>query len=433
MISFPDRLSVPEDVVEIARVLEEAGFAAWCVGGAIRDNLLGETNTDYDIATSARPEQVQNLFRHTVNVGERFGTVAVRVRRRHHEVTTFRRDVQTDGRHAVVEFGASLDEDLARRDFTFNAIAYHPLRHEWRDPYAGVQDLSARLVRSVGEPARRFQEDYLRILRGLRFAARFDFEIEPATWEAMKALASGLAQLSAERVRDEWFKGLRAARSVFRLVALWIDSGAATVWLPELLRARGSAVEPPPPAEPPALERHQHVGRLAEHAAALPGLFGERGRELPRDPVLLTILLCLDPVAVLSRLKASNAELARAAAVVAGPPEPAGHSPVAVRRWMAAVGDAAEDLTTIWSMRHGVTPLWEPVMRGIRERSEPLSRKALAVTGDDLRSVGITPGPQMGLMLDRLLALVVDDPSLNQRETLLAKAKGIGVGERQNR
>jgi Poly A polymerase head domain len=143
-VSFPARLEIPDDVLEIARTLEAAGHEAWCVGGAVRDTLLGEYNTDYDIATSARPEEVKALFRNTAAVGERFGTVGVRTRRRHHEVTTFRKDVLTDGRHAVVEFGASLEEDLARRDFTINAIAYDPLRHQWRDPFDGAADLGTR-------------------------------------------------------------------------------------------------------------------------------------------------------------------------------------------------------------------------------------------------------------------------------------------------
>ncbi len=424
---FPERLDIPEDVLEIARVLEEAGHAAWCVGGAIRDTLLGEPNSDYDIATAARPEEVQRLFKHVVAVGERFGTVAVRTRRRHHEVTTFRRDVQTDGRHAVVEYGATLEEDLARRDFTINAIAYHPLRYEWRDPFHGAADLTGRLVRAVGEPEQRFREDYLRILRALRFAARFEFGIEPDTWAAILRSVPGLARLSAERVREEWFKGLRTARSIPRLLELWLTSGAARVWLPELLAEQSTTPTPSvSPTGSPLVRRHGTVGRLPERAAALEGFTGARAGEVPRDPVLLTTLLCLDPMAVLVRLKASNAEIARAAAMVIGPPEPAGNGVVEVRRWMAAAGDAAEDLTVLWRLRHGTQPAWEPVLKGIRERGEPLTRRQLAVSGQDLREAGVPAGPAMGLLLDRLLALVVDDPSLNDRETLLHHARSLG-------
>jgi tRNA nucleotidyltransferase (CCA-adding enzyme) len=423
-MKFPERLAIPDDVLEIARTLEAAGYEAWCVGGAIRDTLLGVDNTDYDIATSATPDVVQRLFRHTVPVGERFGTVAVRTRRRHHEVTTFRKDVATDGRHAVVEFGASLEEDLARRDFTINAIAHHPLRHEWRDPFFGAIDIQSKLVRAVGDPALRFREDYLRILRGLRFAARFDFEIDPLTWTAMRSTVDGLRQLSAERVQDEWFKGLRTARSIPTLIELWITSGAAAIWIPELLTDPPSTPTPMvSPTGSSLVQRLSHVGRMPERTAALLALLDERGADLPRDPVLLTTLLTIDPVTVLSRLKASNAEIARAMALLTGPAEPENNSPVGVRRWMAAVGDAADDHTTLWRLRHGALPLWEPVMRGIRERNEPLSRKQLAVTGNDLREIGIPAGPQMGAILDRLLAQVVDNPLLNTRATLLALAQ----------
>src|SRR5262249_25109328 len=157
-------------------------------------------------------------------------------RRAVHEVTTFRHDVVTDGRHAVVRYGVSLDEDLARRDFTINAMAYHPLRGEWRDPFEGEPDLRRQAIRAVGDPRQRFREDYLRILRAIRFAARFQFTVDAATWAAMVDGADGLPRLSAERVRDEWFKGMTTATSVAELVRLWRESGAAAALLPELDR-----------------------------------------------------------------------------------------------------------------------------------------------------------------------------------------------------
>src|SRR6266852_6507951 len=231
-MAFPARLPIPDAVVKIATKLEAAGYETWCVGGAVRDNLLGLENHDFDLTTAAPPAEIRRLFQRTVPIGIEHGTVAVLDRANQaHEVTTFRKDIRTDGRHAVVEFGVSLEHDLARRDFTINAIAYHPLRHEWRDPFNGAADLEAGVVRAVGEPAERFREDYLRILRALRFSARFGFRIEPATWNAARAAAGGLAQLSAERVRDEWYKGLRTARSVAHLVELWREAGAAAVWL----------------------------------------------------------------------------------------------------------------------------------------------------------------------------------------------------------
>jgi tRNA nucleotidyltransferase (CCA-adding enzyme) len=147
------RLQPPSSIKEICRTLEAAGHEAWCVGGAVRDALLGIATLDWDIATSALPEQVQKLFRRTVPVGIKFGTVGVLDRAGVlHEVTTFRHDVETDGRHAVVRFGASLEEDLARRDFTINAIAVHAETLVVRDPFHGRRDLEARIVRCVGRP-----------------------------------------------------------------------------------------------------------------------------------------------------------------------------------------------------------------------------------------------------------------------------------------
>src|SRR5881296_3472478 len=234
-MSFPARLSIPDAVLRIAQQLETAGYETWCVGGAIRDNLLGVENHDFDLTTAAPPGEVRRLFKRTVPVGIEHGTVAVLDQRnRQHEVTTFRKDIKTDGRHAVVEFGVSLMDDLARRDFTINAIAYHPLRHEWRDPFNGRADLDKKVIRSVGDPNWRFQEDYLRILRALRFSARFAFRIQSRTLEAAKANAQGLAQLSAERVRDEWFKGIATAARVSKLLTLWMEVGAARIWLPEV-------------------------------------------------------------------------------------------------------------------------------------------------------------------------------------------------------
>ena len=383
-------IPIPEEVLDIARVLDRAGFEAWCVGGAVRDALLGDPQMDYDIATSARPEEVMRLFPRTVPVGLRFGTVGVLDRHRQlHEVTTFRRDIETDGRHAVVQYGVSLEDDLARRDFTINALAYHPLRGEWQDPFDGKADLSRGVVRAVGDAAQRFREDYLRILRGLRFSARLGFSIDPATWDAARAASDGLSQLSAERVRDEWFKSLRTAREPGVLVRLWRDSGVAGVWMPEL----------EPGDRVPSVD-------LAE-----------------RDPVLLTCLLTRDPVAVLRRLKASNQEIGRAVAVRDALPLPGQSDEVTVRRWLSRVGTAADDHAILARWGTGALPPWAPVVDRIRTRGDALTRDALAISGVDLRAAGLEPGPKMGLVLDRLLDRVLEDPSLNTREQLLTLAR----------
>ena len=193
-------------VLRIAAALEAAGFEAWCVGGAIRDALLGDAPLDWDLATPATPEEVRSLFgrRRTIPVGIEFGTVKVLDEEGvPHEITTFRRDVKTDGRHAIVEFGASLDEDLARRDFTINAIAYRPSTDEIRDPFGGRADLTVGVVRAVGEAEQRMREDRLRALRAIRFAGRYDFQIETSTLAAIRSSAPHLVRLSRQRVLQE--------------------------------------------------------------------------------------------------------------------------------------------------------------------------------------------------------------------------------------
>lgn len=393
-MSFPPSLPIPEEILDIARTLEEAGFETWCVGGALRDALMEQSHSDYDLATAATPAQVQSLFKRTAPVGERYGTVGVIDRKRTvHEVTTFRKDVATDGRHAVVSFGVSLDDDLARRDFTFNALAYHPIRHEWRDPFFGEPDLRRGVVRAVGEPAERFREDYLRILRAIRFAARFGFSIDRETWAAALAGADGLTRLSAERVRDEWFKGLATARSVDDLVKLWRASGAAARLLPELDQVPDDVL----------------AGAASVDRSA-------------RDPILLTSLLSADPAATLRRLKASGAEIERAATIAAGPEMPDGPDAAAVRRWLSATGKAADDLLAIWAIRHGAVAPWAATVDQIRGRGDPLTRGDLAIRGSDLQALGAS-GRRVGEILAALLDRVLEDPALNTKESLLALAR----------
>src|SRR6058998_3549724 len=391
-MKFPDRLPIPDEVLKIAQKLEDAGYETWCVGGAIRDNLLGLENHDFDLTTAAPPAEVQKIFKRTVPVGIEHGTVAVLdSTNQPHEVTTFRKDIHTDGRHAVVEFGVSLMDDLARRDFTINAIAYHPIRHEWRDPFQGEQDLDKKLIRSVGDANWRFQEDYLRILRALRFSARFQFRIHARTLEAAKANAQGLAQLSAERVRDEWFKGIMTAARVSKLLTLWMEVGAARIWLPEI-RERGAGS----------------------------GSLGAVDK-LPRDPVLITAYLASDPASLLTRLKCSNKDIERGRAIgVWRDKYPDPKHVIAVRRWLSEVGAYADDLLILLA---GTAPRSSlpKLVASIRAAKDPLTLKDLVVTGDDLLAAGVRPGPDVGETLQRLLAEVLEDPSRNTKPYLLSR------------
>lgn len=227
------RFQLPEPVSACCTVLREAGYAAYPVGGCVRDLLLHRVPGDWDVTTSAKPEQVQELFSHTIPTGIRHGTVTVIVRDMTLEVTTFRREGgYTDARHPdTVTFDTDLTGDLARRDFTVNAMALGE-RLELIDPFDGRGDLKRRLIRTVGEAAIRFSEDALRILRGVRFAAQLGFEIEDATAAAMGACAPLTDRVSAQRIKTEMEKTLLSPRPqwVGRLVELGVLDRFYTGW-----------------------------------------------------------------------------------------------------------------------------------------------------------------------------------------------------------
>ena len=180
------QLSPPPAVHWITKTLQKAGYNTWAVGGAVRDILSGYSAGDWDLTTQARPKEIQGLFKRTVPIGIEHGTVGVLASDGTlFEVTTFRKDIETDGRHATVTFADTIEEDLARRDFTINALAWHPLEQRLLDPFGGLHDLEVGILRTVGTPEKRFAEDYLRILRALRFAGRFYLTIEVSSWRAL--------------------------------------------------------------------------------------------------------------------------------------------------------------------------------------------------------------------------------------------------------
>ena len=230
----------PGSVLWVVKTLEAAGYETWAVGGAIRNTLLGLPAGDWDLATRARPGVVRRLFPRTVPVGVEHGTVGVLARDGTLlEVTTFRKDVETSGRHAVVEFAETLQEDLARRDFTVNAVAWHPIREEFQDPFSGREDLEAGILRTVGVPEERFSEDYLRVLRALRFAGRFHLHLERATWKALCSSTDRLGILSPERVREELLKVLTEDKRPSEALSLYQKSGVLVALYPELAAVHG--------------------------------------------------------------------------------------------------------------------------------------------------------------------------------------------------
>lgn len=428
----PPELRLPAPVLEIIRDLETAGFQAWAVGGAVRDALLGHAHLDWDLATDATPDQVRTVFgrKRTIPVGVEFGTVGVLdAGGVLHEITTFRRDVRTDGRHAEVEFGASLDEDLARRDFTINAIAYSPSRSELHDPFGGREDLAKRLVRAVGDPAARMAEDRLRALRAIRFATRLRFEMDPETWVAIRDSSPHLTRLSAERVKQELEKTMDQVLAPSEALTLWRDSGALAVLIPELANVSEEALR-------------------ALDCAAVPGPPRKPGRRLTRFAVLFSDMSAGDALAVATRLRFSK-QHAQWVATLAdrwrklGQPisDAAAGGPLdatSLRRWIAEIGRLQlaaffRVASARWAARRTVggsssTPTAQAVHSLYRRclrvaLVEPVDLRDLAVDGDDLRQAGITPGPRLGKILLSLLELVLADPRLNTRDQLLTEAR----------
>jgi len=432
-------LRPPPAVERIARRLEEAGFETWAVGGAVRDRVLGRPTGDWDLATRARPDDVMRLFRRTVPLGIDHGTVGVLDGGKLYEVTTFRRDVETFGRHAVVEFADRVEDDLARRDFTINALAWHPQSGRLIDPFDGRRDMAAGRLRTVGDPTERFAEDYLRVLRALRFAGMFALDIEPATWTALSAASSRLERLSAERVREELQKVLTLTRTASRTLELYQASGALAGLFPELAALEGErapgaerdlwvttlrAVDAVPPSRPTlrmAVLLHA-VGMPPARTRDLRGGWRYTGHE---------VLGARKAEDVMRRLKSSNAETERVTRLVRLQQElfpPDAPDPV-VRRWLRHIGvDLVRDLFrfrfALWRADHpqggradDLLERWGMVRRVLHARP-PLSIADLAVGGRELKALGLPPGPRFGEILDDLLERVTDDPGLNRRETL---------------
>jgi len=418
----PVRPSAPAAVRWITRTLESAGHETWAVGGAIRDVLMGHPSDDWDLATHARPEEVLRLFRRTVPLGIEHGTVGVLSDEGvMYEVTTFRRDVETDGRHAVVSFADTVDEDLGRRDFTMNAVAWHAIRGEIRDPFGGLVDLEKGVLRAVGVAADRFAEDYLRILRGLRFAGRFGMVIEDTTWDAACQGAAHLRALSAERIREELLKLLDADHTPSGALELYRRSGALAVLYPELQAMASGEGEP-----------WATSLRVVDH--------------LPRRRPLLRLAAILRETApggaaqVLLRLKLSNAQVDEVGRRAAAPRFPPPDAPdAAVRRWLSEVGPArlaAVGRLELARARSGgsvapaaVVLAWRRA-RHVLSESPPLEVGDLAVDGRDLIQMGLRPGPHFGTILSALLDWVLEDPERNRTESLRAQAEMLADTEK---
>ncbi len=432
---------VPARVLEILKKIWNSGFDAFPVGGCVRDLILGKPVADWDLTTNALPEQLMKLFPKVIPTGMEHGTVTVLMQSLPVEVTTYRTEgAYSDGRHPdLVHFVETLEEDLMRRDFTMNAIALDVRQKRVIDPFGGVEDLQARVIRAVGDPLERFTEDGLRPMRAVRFAAVLDFRIEEETLEAIGKSVEIFKTVAMERIREELMK-LLAGKDPVNGVELLRTTGMLDHVLPGLTAGMGQS------------QNKYHLHDVYYHALA--SLENTSG-----DPVLKLAVLLHDigkPACVggpegqhtfyghekesarqvdliMKRLRFSNKDRQRAVSLVANHMfhyEP-DWTDGAVRRFMRRVGP--ELLDDLWEMRRadalgggvGVEQTLERMnelknrIESLMEQDQALKVTDLAITGQDvMRILGKPQGPWIGQALNKLLEKVLDDPSLNTPEHL---------------
>jgi tRNA nucleotidyltransferase (CCA-adding enzyme) len=450
--------NVPAEVRELCQRLKEAGHRSWIVGGCVRDELLrqergaGEPHPigDWDIATTALPEQVMKLFRRVIPTGIQHGTVTVLMGKSQYEVTTLRGETTySDGRRPdAVYFVDDIKDDLARRDFTINAIAYDVLEDRLIDPFDGVRDLTQRQLRAVGVPSERFAEDGLRVLRGARFAATLELELEPETARAIEPSLGSYRKVSAERIRDEWLKTMKAKRPS-RAFEIMKDYGILAITAPEMLESVGceqnryhafdvwghamSCLDAAPQAAVLRVAALLHdVGKPRSRA------FSDKTNDYTFYEHERIGAEMVEPL--LSRLRFSNEERQHIAALVRHHLicYDSSWSDAAVRRWIRRVTpelvpdlyvlneadvrgkgrDCSADLAALQSLKAHV--------ERILATGAAFSIRDLTIDGRVLmQELGLQPGPDLGRILRALLDEVVDDPSKNQRDVLLERARAL--------
>jgi poly(A) polymerase/tRNA nucleotidyltransferase (CCA-adding enzyme) len=453
----PLRIDLPPAVASVLAVLHGAGDEAVLVGGCVRDVVRGERPADWDIATSAPPEVVAQRFPGS-SWENPFGTVTV-----HDpdggpgiEVTTYRVEggYRDRRRPDAVRWGSSLAEDLGRRDFTINAMAWQPAAGSAAaeagngrlvDPFGGAEDLDAGVLRAVGDPDVRFREDALRLVRAVRFANRFGLRLDPATEEAIRRHAGDAAALSGERVRDELMRILRGTAPPSAAFETMERLGLVEVLVPELAALRGV-----PQAKPMPGDALDHSLRTADALPAtepilrLAGLLHDLGKATTQSEGHFLFhdqageLLAEQ---VMTRLRAPRSETTRVARLVRHHMfvYTSDWTDAAVRRFVRRVGaDLLPDLFALRAADDAASGTTDPAEGGwgeLRRRAEaaiandPLEASHLALSGDDLvAELGIPPGPAIGALLAGLLEAVLEDPSVNTRDRLLALARSVARG-----
>lgn len=386
-------MQIPEAAEDIIRKLNQAGFEAFVVGGCVRDTLLGRQPEDWDITTSAKPEQVKAIFGRTIDTGIQHGTVTIMRGKAGYEVTTYRIDGEyEDGRHPKsVEFTSNLIEDLKRRDFTINAMAYS---HEAGlvDAFGGMEDLKQKKIRCVGSPKERFTEDALRILRAVRFSAQLGFEIEPETKKAITEIAPNLIHVSKERIQVELSKLLLSANPDY--IREVYETGISPYVTPgfDLVPGENISISSSLPADKSL--RWAAFLRLTDETSA---------------------------VRILKDLKMDNDTISKTGTLVRWWNRPIPADKAEIRRIMSQMTPELYDNLILLKQSVGLEKLEEVVRLSgeIRTAGDCISLKTMAVTGRDLIEAGMKPGRELGVVLNQLFNQVLEHPEYNTKEYLL--------------
>ncbi len=449
------QINPPKSVKTVIDTLQDNGYEAYAVGGCVRDSYLGILPNDWDITTNARPEEVKSLFRRTVDIGMQHGTVKVMMGREGIEVTTYRIDGKyEDSRHPKeVTFTADLREDLRRRDFTINAMAYSD-KTGMVDLFGGVDDLEAGIIRAVGNAEERFSEDALRMLRALRFSARFGYEIEEDTKKAIVKLAPTLSKISAERIREEMEK-LICSHNPDRMRWAY-ELGITSVFLPEWDRMM----------ECDQITPH-HFTDVGDHTiAAMEYAVNNFSDISDEDNRILRLALLLHDIAkpvkkfrgddgadhfmghpeegskmaeiVLRRLKYDNSTISKVKKLVRYHDDMPTLTYPGVRRFMVEVevsnmdnlmrlkeADLYAHTKYKWDEKFSRMNELDRMYRKIIEDKDCLAIRDMQIRGDDLIEYGIKPGPAMGEILQKLFETVLDDPKMNDHEKLTEAISGM--------
>lgn len=413
-INKPDtfEINMPENVAEIISTIEANGFEAFAVGGCVRDTLLGRNPDDWDITTSALPKEIKAMFPRTIDTGIQHGTVTIMIGKTGYEVTTYRIDGEyEDGRHPTsVEFSSKLADDLKRRDFTINAMAYNNTSH-LVDEFNGISDLNNKIIRCVGDAKERFSEDALRMMRAIRFSAQLKFSIEEQTYAAILTLAPTITKVSMERVQIELGKTLVSDNPDY--VIKFVETGLFKSQLPVIDRILSDSHCKTTLAMLRATRPSLTLRLAALLYFATPEETRKTLRNLKLDNHTVDTVTKLVTYAQ-TEIKATEADVREALHVYGKD-----FLPLLLALQDAAI-TAKENVTGIMltSQKNHLAVL-RSLAATILERGDCFMIKDLAVTGHDLMKYGLT-GPAIGQTLDKLLHIVIENPNLNDKASLIA-------------